>query len=160
MSFTEARLQNQSVPKAWEVPVAAGEAFEVGALGTLVDGEFVEATSPDPDETEVTHVSQTPFGANSSGFGAIAGVREFPPGKAVVTEAQATTFMAEYLGDIPAAVGGLYGCEKDTDDKWKVNFDTVSGDLIVKYLGVPSDLPATPLKVEVEILAAAVTVAP
>lgn len=162
MSFKESRTQHQGVPTAWEVPVADGEAFEIGALGTLVDGEFTESTSPDPDDA--THISQTPYGAATADFTVPIpmhlGHREFPPGKAIVTEILATKWRCKYLGDLPAATGGLYGLTRDTDGLWKLDFDTVTGDLVARYLRplAPDVSGITAIEVEVEFLAAPETV--
>ena len=146
MSFKEGQLDAQSVPRAREVPIAEltpAQAFEVGALGRLtVTGKFVEATSPAAGG-DVSHVSQTPYGAPPTsgpfvGFGTIAGRREFPPGRGVVTEADACPFRAEYTGDIPAQVGGTFDAEKGADGKWRVDFSG-AGDL-VRYLRPIPDL--------------------
>lgn len=156
MSFIEARLTNQSVPRAREVPVAAGEAFEKGALGALVAGEFTEAAA-DPAVGAVTYVSQSPFGASTGAYGATAGNRlEFPPGRTVVTDAFATTFRAEFEGSLPAAPGGSYGVIRSTDGQWRVNFADTVAPLQVRYIGPVSDLPSStvPRLVEVEFIAA------
>jgi hypothetical protein len=155
MSFIEARLVAQGVPRAREVPVATGQSFEVGALGSLVAGEFTEA-SADPAVGAVTFVSQTPFGAGTTGFGEIAGRREFPAGKAVVTDAFATTFRCEYTGTLPASSGGSYGVVRGADGKWRVNFADTVAPLQVRYIGRVSDLPpgVVPRLVEVEFIAA------
>lgn len=155
MSFIEARLVAQGVPRALEVPVAVGEEFEVGALGSLVAGEFTEAGA-DPAVGAVTHVSQTPFGSNTTGFGSIGGRREFPPGIAIVTDAFATTFRCEFTGTLPAAVGASYGVVRGADALWRVAFADVVAPLQVRYLGPVNDLPAsvTPRLVEVEFIPA------
>jgi hypothetical protein len=141
MSFIEARLAHQSVPRAWETPVAVEQSFEKGALGSLVDGAFTEAD--DPAAGDVTHVSQTPFGASGGKYGAsLLGRLEFPPGMAIVTEAFDTTFRAEFVGDLPALPGGEYGVVRDTDGRWKVDFDDAVGG-VVRYLRPVSDLPGT-----------------
>lgn len=153
MSFIEARLTNQSVPRAREVPVAAGEAFEKGALGTLVDGEFEEATSPAATPGDVTYVSQSPFGASTGQYGATAGNRlEFPPGRSVVTDAFVTSFRAEFEDDLPAAPGGTYDAVRGTDGLWRVDFSAAG--TLLRYLGPVSDLPSStvPRLVEVEFV--------
>lgn len=167
MSFKEAHLDSQSVPRSREVPVAVTDpvqSFEIGALGTLVDEEFVEATSPDPDT--VTHVAQAPYGVPTvaptfDGFGLIGNQRGFPPGRVVVSEAaEVKYYRAQFLGDLPADRGGLYGVEKDVDGLWKVNFATVVGDLVVKYIRPidPGTSEFTVREVIVEIVQPAVTV--
>lgn len=155
MTFIPARLRDQSVPRTREVAVAAGEAFEPGALGALVAEEFTEAGA-DPAVGSVTYVASTPFGAGAAGFGEIGGRREFPPGKAIVTDAFATTFRCEYAGSLPAAAGGSYGVVRSTDGRWRVNFADTVAPLQVRYLGPVNDLPAqtTPRLVEVEFIAA------
>lgn len=154
MSFIVARLASQSVPTTWEVPVASGEEFEQGALGSLVDGEFVEADA-DPAVGAVTHVSQTPFGATSTGFGAVGGRREFPPGYAIVTEAYATTWRCEYTGTLPTDPGSSYGVVRGADAKWRVAFGDTGAPLQVRYLGPVNEFPnQTPRYVEVEFVIA------
>lgn len=150
MSFIEARLTNQSVPRAREVPVAAGEAFEKGALGTLVDGEFTEVAAA-AAAGDVEYVSQTPFGAGTTGFGEIGGRREFPPGMAVVTDAFACPFRAEFEGDLPAAPGGDFPAVRGADGLWRVNFAGVGGTLL-RYVGPVSDLPSVTVPRLVEVV--------
>lgn len=140
MSFYEARLDSQSIPEAEELPVDNSEAFEKGALLALVLGELEEVNAPSPGD--VTYVSQTPFGPNTTGFGAIAGRREFPPGVAVVTKVVpgVTRFFAEYVGideytAIPAP-GTAYDVVRSADGKWRVDLaDTATG--VVRHVGTP-----------------------
>lgn len=155
MTFIEARLTNQSVPRAREVPVATGQAFEIGALGSLVAGEFTEATAA-AIVGAITYVSQTPFGAGTTGFGEIGGRREFPPGYAIVTDAFVTTFRCEYEGTLPAAPGASYGLIRSTDSLWRINFADTVAPLQVRYLGPVNLLPGevTPRLVEVEFIPA------
>lgn len=153
MTFIVARLDSQSVPQHEEVPVASGEAFEAGSPGALVDGEFVQTV----DESDViTHISTTPFGTNTSGFGVIAGKREFPPGYALVTPTAGRRFRAEYTGSLPADPGGIYAVVKGADSRWRVDFGNTTDDA-VKYIGPVNEFPAqTPRYVEVEFITGAV----
>lgn len=154
MTFFPARLNAQSVPRTLEKPVAAGEEFEKGALGSLVADEFTEAAA-DPAVGAVTFVAANAFGANATGFGAIAGNREFPPGRMVIYDAFASPFRCEWEGTYPAALGGSYGVVRSADGSWRVNFDDVVAPLQVRHIGPPlDDLPDEPLLVEVEFIPA------
>ncbi len=156
MSFIEARLTNQSVPRAREVPVAVGQAFNVGALGSLVNGEFTEAGAA-PAVGTVTWVSQTPFGVSTGQFGATFMNRlEFPPGKAVVTDAFVTTFRCDFEGTLPATQGDRYGVVRGADGLWRIDFSAIVAAGIVRYLRPVSDLPAitVPRLIEVEFVRA------
>ena len=151
--FIEARLRSQSVPTAQEVNIKTGSAFEAGALGFLTNGEFEEAAA-DPAQGSITHVAQTPAGSNTSGFGAIGGRREFPPGRTVVTDTRfGQQFRADYVGTLPANPGGSYGVVRGTDAKWRVDFSETAKP-VVKYLGLVNVLPGstTPRPVLVEFL--------
>ena len=178
MSFIEAELDSQSVPRALEVGVAVTDPvqdFSKGALGRLTDADppnFVEATSPAAGG-DVAYVAQGPFGPAPTsgpfaGFGDIGGRKGHPSGRVVVTDAAATKFRAQYDGSLPAVTGGTFDAILDTDGLWKVDFGS-SGDL-VRYLGVIPRLdlaaavesPATqfmPYEVLVEFVAAGVATA-
>lgn len=157
MSFTLARLKGRSVPPVRELDVASGAAFEKGALLVQdANGDWAECGV---DPATVGAVAESGYGANTSGFGSIGGRKEFPPNRMLGTLVQGETrFRAEFVGTLPAAVGGSYGVIRDTDNRWKVDFaETVN--TRVKYLRqIPEELPGTPTEVEVVFLSANVQI--
>jgi len=154
MSFIAARLKSGHVPPNRELPVAAGEAFEQGALLLVnASGEYEECAA---DPAAIAAVSESAFGADTSGFNRL-GVREFPPGMMQGTKVQGQQFHAEYVGTLPAAIGGSYGVVRDTDGRWKVDFDETV-ETRVKLVGFWTDAPINKNRVFVEFLAANVQV--
>lgn len=157
MSFKLARLKGQSVPRVREQDYASGSAWETGALVLLnASSQWAECGA---DPAVIGGVCEHPVGANTTGFGSIAGKREFPAGRATVTLVQdEVAFRAEYTGTLPAQVGGSYGVVRGGDGKWRVDFgETVA--TRVKYIRqIPDELPSTPSEVEVVFLAANVQV--
>lgn len=144
------------VPMIREKAVAAGAAFEEGAL-LLVDANGLWAECG-ADPAAVAAVAESGYGSDTSGF-IRTGKREFPPGymqASVVAREQ--PFHAEYVGTLPAANGGSYGVVRDTDLKWKVDFTDVTATR-VKLVNRLTDSPENRNRVEVVFLAANVQIA-
>lgn len=123
MSFVTARLKGRSVPPVKELPVAAGADFSRGALLVRdANGAWAECGA---DPAAIGGVAESDYKADSAGFGGH-GRTEFPPGYMQATLVQGEQeFHAEYVGTLPAADGGSYGVIRDTDGRWKVDFDEV-----------------------------------
>lgn len=155
MSFKLARLKGRSVPRVRELPVAAGAAFERGALLVVdANGNYAEAAA---NPAAVAAVAETAFGPNTSGFGNITGTREFPPGKMLgTTVADEVSFRARYLGALPAANGGTFGATRDADGLWKVDFAKPAGTAgvtaLVKLLNRFTNAPENQAEIEVVFL--------
>lgn len=124
MSFFAAKLMAAHTPRTRQLAVAAGAAFERGAL--LVrdsNGAWAECGA---DPTSIGGVAETAYGADTSGFSRT-GKREFPPGYMQATlVGDEQLFLAKYVGTLPAADGGTYGVVRDTDGQWKVDFAEVT----------------------------------
>lgn len=151
MSFQLATLApGGDIPPTAQRPLASGEDFEDGAL-LLVNAsdEFAECGA-DPDS--VAAVAESGAGAESDAFRRPAN-REFPPGYMQGTPVRdERLFTAEYVGTLPAAAGGSYGVVKDTDDRWKVDFDETTN-LVVKLQDIhPTESPFNDNRVIVSFL--------
>lgn len=128
MSFIVARLHGTKVPPVKELPVAAGAAFETGALLIRdANGAWAECGA---DPAVVGAVAESGFGADTSGFAHL-GRKEFPTGFMQATKVQGEQhFHAEYVGTLPAAAGGAYGVVRDTDSRWKVDFADTTNQVV------------------------------
>lgn len=128
MSFVLARLKSSHTAPVRELVVADGEDFSRGAL-LLVDanGAYAEvAAAP----TAIAAVAESDFGADTGGFGGH-GRSEFPPGMMQGTKVQdEVEFSAEYVGTLPAAIGGSYGVVRGADGQWRVNFDDIAAPVV------------------------------
>lgn len=156
MSFIVARLKARGVPKARQRPVAAGQNFEVGALLVLDgSGNWAECGA---DPAAIGAVSESPFGVDTVGYIGT-GRKEFPPGEVVATAVQdEVSFKAQYLGSLPAAIGGTYGVTRDTGGIWKVDFNKTGATARVKLLNRFADAPINQALVEVVFLSANVQI--
>lgn len=156
MSFTTARLHGTKVPPVRELPVTAGQAFELGALLVKTGAGAYSECGADP--TSVAAIAESGFGDDAAGFGAGPRRKEFPPGMMQGTKVMGEQpFLAEYIGTLPAADGASYGVVKDTDGRWKVDFaDTTN--LVVRLVGRRTDAPENVRKVEVIFLPAVVQI--
>lgn len=134
MSFQLAHLSGARVPRTVEKSVAAGAAFEKGAL-LLVDanGAYAECGA---DPAAIAAVAESDYGTDDTGFNPT-GKKEFPPGYMQGTAVQGeVVFSAEYVGTLPAAEGGSFGVVRDTDGRWKVDFaETVNTRVKIVNLG-------------------------
>jgi hypothetical protein len=157
MSFILARLKGRSIPRVREEDYAVGTTCETGALMVLnASSQWAECGA---DPAAIGGVCEHPIGANTTGFGAIGGRREFPQGRATVTLVQdEVAFRARYVGSLPANIGGSYGVVRDTDGQWKVDFSDTTNTRVKYVRQIPIELPATPSEVEVVFLAANVQV--
>lgn len=121
MSFKLSRLDDQGIgaPGALTKNVDAGTTvLTKGALVLLQsDNEWAECGA---DPAAVAAVGLHAYGSNTSGFGAIAGRKEFPPNKLVAIPVKGRHFRAQYVG---TAALGEFGVIKDSDDEWKVDFN-------------------------------------
>jgi hypothetical protein len=120
MSFILARAKSRSIPRVRDKALAAGAAFELGAL-LLVNAsdEFAECGA---DPASIAAVAESGAGASTE-IGAHLGKKEFPPGRMQGTwVGDDVEFRARYVGTLPGAAGGAYGVVRDTDSKWKVDF--------------------------------------
>lgn len=151
MSFQMAKLKGRSTPPTLEKPVAAGAAFEDGAL-LLADAnnEWAECGA---DPASIGAVALSAYGADSSGFNRL-GTKEFPPGymQGMLVQDE-VVFSAEYVGALPAADGGSYGLVRDTDGRWKVDFGEAVNTR-VKLVGRLTDSPENRNRVLIVFLAA------
>jgi hypothetical protein len=128
MSFTVARLHGTKVQPVRELPVTAGQAFELGALLVKTGAGAYSECGADP--TSVAAIAESGFGDDAAGFG---------------------------VGTLPAADGASYGVVRDTDGRWKVDFaDTTN--LVVRLVGRRTDAPENVRKVEVVFLPAVVQI--
>lgn len=120
MSFQLAYPKGVAVPRIIEKSLAAGQAFEVGAL--LVADASDNWAECGADPASIAAVACSPAGADSTGFNVL-GRREFPSGKvqAIALSAE-VPLSCKYVGTLPAANGGSYGVVKDTDGFWKLDF--------------------------------------
>lgn len=150
MSFQEAYPQGTAVPYIVERALAASQAFLVGALVVQdSDGNIAECGA-DPDA--VAGIALAPCGTDSSGFNILA-KKEFPPGYMQVLALRvAVPLTCEYVGSLPAADGGSYGAVKDTDSKWKIDFNETDN-VVFKLIGRRTTSPENIARVIVEPLA-------
>lgn len=120
MSFQLAYPKGVAVPRIIEKSLAAGQAFEVGAL--LVADASDNWAECGADPASIAAVACSPAGADSTGFNVL-GRREFPSGKvqAIALSAE-VPLSCKYVGTLPAANGGSYGVVRDTDGFWKLDF--------------------------------------
>lgn len=153
MSFQLAYPDGTAVPYIVEKTLAASQSFLVGTpLVVDTDGNFAEA---DADPDVIAAIAAAPCGSDTSGFN-ILGYKEFPSGKMQGIAVQGGVhFTAEYVGALPAADGGLYGIVKDTDNKWKVDFNEISA-TVVKLVGRRTTAPESILRVIVSVMPASV----
>lgn len=120
MSFQLAYPKGVAVPRIVQKALAASQATAAGAL-YIADGSdnFAECGA---DPAAIAGVGLFACGADTSGFN-ILGKKEFPPGYmevyALTPEIQ---FSAKYVGSLPAVNGGSFGCVKDSDGLWKIDF--------------------------------------
>ena len=155
MSFKQARLRSGHTPPVVELPVAAAADFSQGAL-LLKDanGAFAECGA---DPAAIGAVALSDYKADTTGFNHL-GRTEFPPGYMQGMKVQGDTpFRAEYVGTLPAADGGSYGVVRDTDGRWKVDFDETTATR-VKLLRRFTNSPENQNLVEVSVLAANVQI--
>jgi hypothetical protein len=146
--FILARPEGQSVPRVVEKDLAAGAAFEVGAL-LLVNGsgQYAECGA---DPVSIAAVAESGAGADTSGFNILAR-KEFPSGRMTGTAVRNMLFRARYVGALPAADGGAYGVIKDADGFWKVDFNEAVNTR-VRMLGRLTDSPINVPEVLVKFL--------
>lgn len=118
MSFKLAKLDAQSEPLTKEKAVDSSVvSFNKGALLTVdAQDEYVEAGA---DPAIVQAIALHGYGANTTGFGAIGGRREFPAGRCVAVGARGQRFRARYTGT-PAL--GAFGVVRDANGDWLVDF--------------------------------------
>lgn len=119
MTFIVARPSGVAVPRIVERPVAASQAWLLGAL-LLVDsnGAYAECgASP----AALFGPAESDYAADVTGFN-LYGREGFPPGRMQASKALDTYYRAEYEGTLPAADGGTYNVIRSTDTKWRVNF--------------------------------------
>ena len=147
MSFQMGNPRNARVPRVVTLDLADSQAFKVGALVVKdTDGLCAECAA-DPDM--VGGIALAPCGTDSSGFNILATL-EFPPGKMQVEALEADSVLTcEYVGDLPAADGGSYGAIKDTDGKWKLDFNETTAALFV-LVGRRTDSPENIARVVVK----------
>lgn len=154
MSFTVARLRGTKVTPVVELAVASSQAWEPGAL-LVKNGSGIWAECG-ADPTSVAAVALSGYGADSSGF--TYGRREFPPGMMQGAKVQdEISFLAKYVGTLPAADGASYGVVRDTDGQWKVDFSDTTN-LVVRLVGRRTNSPENVAKVEVVFLPAVVQI--
>lgn len=125
MSFRQAGLApGGAQPPTLHLPVAAGQAWEKGALLIAdANGQWAECGA---DPAAVGAVAANAYGADTSGFVRTAR-KEFPPGEMVaVLVGGLVPFRAKYVGSLPAVTGGSFGVIRDTDGLWKVDFNEVT----------------------------------
>lgn len=127
MSFQIAYPKGTAVPRIVTLPLAAAQSFLTGSLVVKdTDGACAEAAA-DPDV--VGGIALAPCGTDSGGFNKLA-VKEFPPGyMQVCALSTEVPLSCEYVGTLPAADGGSYGAVKDTDNKWKLDFNEITATL-------------------------------
>lgn len=155
MSFEPTRVAGEKVPEIDERDLAAGAAFNPGALLVVdANGDYAECGA---DPAAVAAVAANGAGADTTGF-IRTGMKEFPPGRMVATLVKNNQkFRAKYVGTLPAADGGSYGVVLDADGDWKVDFDEVTT-LVVKLVGRLTDAPLNQPYVEVVFLPGVVQV--
>jgi hypothetical protein len=141
MSFSAAHLRAQSVPLIKTIPVAADESFFKGALGTENEyGEFEELDDYGLGAGEVEYVALMRYGVDTlepyegaPSFDILGGLG-MPPGfiqVLVVTPGNRKDFYdALFVGDLPEVTGGTYGVVRDTDNRWKVDFDNTTDGIV------------------------------
>lgn len=147
MSFQLAYPKGARVPRIVTLDLADSQAFESGALVVSdTDGLCAECAA-DPDL--VGGIALAPCGTDSSGFNILA-KKEFPPGKMQVAALETDLVLTcEYVGALPAANGGSYGAVRDTDNKWKLDFNETSAALFV-LVGRRTDAPENIARVVVK----------
>lgn len=156
MSFKLAHLKGARIPPTLTKDGAAGADWLAGALLVMdANGDWAECGA---DPASIAAVALGDYGADTSGF-VRTGRKEFPPGQAqAVAVANEVAFRAQYVGALPAAVGGSYGVVLDADNKWKVDF----GDAVntrVKLISLrPTEAPINDNEVVVVFLAANVQI--
>lgn len=152
MSFEIAYPEGVGVGRVVNRPIAAAQAWEVGALLNIDgNGALVEVGA---DPAAVAAVALAPTGADTSGFNILA-QKAFPPGTMQAATVRDRKFTAAYVGALPAADGGSYGVVRDTDGKWKVDFTEVVA-LVVKLVDRRTASPENVARVVVEFLPAVV----
>lgn len=146
--FILARPEGDSIPRVVEKDLAAGAAFEVGAL-LLVDGSgnYAECGA---DPASIAAVSETGAGSDTGGYNRFSS-KSFPPGRMQGTAVKNMLFRARYVGTLPAADGGAYGVVRDTDAYWKVDFTDVVATR-VRLLGRLTASPENQAEVLVKFL--------
>lgn len=152
MSFQLAYPDSVAVPRYVDLPIAADEEWEKGALVVADTDHALAECSADP--STVAAVADAPTGADSSGFNQL-GVKEFPPGRMQAIAIRNQFFTAEYVGTLPAADGGSYGVVRDIDGKWKVDFDETSA-VVVKLVDRRTNSPENVGRVVVRFLDAVI----
>ena len=155
MSFRLARLHGRSVPRTRTYPYAAGSTFKKGALLVRdASGNWAECGA---DPASIGGVAEHHVGTDTDGFGGH-GYKEFPQGFAMATLVQdEVSFLASYVGALPAAYGGLYGVILDATLGWSVDFaETVA--TRVRLVDRRTEAPENLALVEVVFLAANVQV--
>lgn len=138
------------IPRVVEKALAAGAAFELGALLLVnASNEYAECGI---DPAAIAAVAEAPAGTNTGGFSSLS-KKEFPPGMMQGMAVKDMVFSARYVGALPAVDGGSYGLVRDTDSLWKVDFaETVN--TRVKLVGRRTGSPENINRVLVKFLAA------
>jgi hypothetical protein len=156
MSFIPSHIDGQKMPRTIEKSTAAGSAFNDGALLLAnASDEFAECAA---DPAVIGAVAASGAGADTTGFNRL-GVKGFPPGKVQahwVGDEQ--VFSAEYVGALPAAAGGSYGVIRDTDGRWKVDFNETVNTRVKLQSKKPTESPINRPRVLVTFLPANVQV--
>ena len=138
-----------------ERDIVPGAAYLQGAA-LLVNGsnQFAECGA---DPASIAAIACSDVGADTSGFNRL-GSKNFPPGRVQgIRVTRERRFRALYVGALPAVDGGSYGLIKDSDNKWKVDFnETVNTRL--KLVGRRTNSPENLPQVIVVFLAANVQV--
>lgn len=157
MSFRAARLRAGMTPVHRDLPYAAGYASTEGALLVQDSNGLYAECGANP--AAIAAVAESAGGADTSGFVAT-GYKEFPPGELQgILVANEQPFHCEYMGTLPAAVGGTYGVTKDTDGKWKVDFTKSASNQRVKLTSLQwTEAPLNRNRVVVVFLAANVQI--
>lgn len=150
MSFRLANLEDAHIPPAVEKDLATGEDFLLGALLIVnASDEYAEAGA---DPAAVAAVALSGAGTESDPFRRPTN-REFPPGKMQAIPVQGERkFRSFYVGTLPSEAGGEYGVVRDTDEKWKVDFNETTTTVVKLQSIKPTEEPLNQNEVVVTFL--------
>lgn len=148
MGFDLASPQYDGLGRTVERNQAPGSSYDRGSLLFVnASGQFEECGA---DPASIAAVSATSAGTDTSGLNPF-GQKGFPPGKMQGHTVRGKRFLADYVGALPAADGGLYGVVDDATYGWSVDFAEVAATR-VRLVGRRTDSPENVRKVIVEFV--------
>lgn len=156
MSFQLAGLSGDDLPRIVERAIDTSTYAELEGAVVKVNSSTGKYEGVGTDATaDIAGVAITPGGADTSGFN-ITGRKEFPSGKVqAVWPGPGVLFSAEYVGTI-GTIGEKYALLRDTDSKYKVDFNDTGNDAVVYQGPLNTGSPESQNRVLVTFLQTAV----